>query len=87
MPTFSNPGTQVLVNVLVQRHCVWGSPKSRLARWIHNMIVTFLLTEGCYNMILHLNVLDKDILVFILIYSILLYIAICTSTCTFTLNT
>ena len=47
VPTFSNPGTQVLVNVLVQRHCVWGSPKSRLARWIHNMIVTFLLTEVC----------------------------------------
>jgi len=37
---------QVLVNILVQRYTPWGVVKSRLSRWFHNVIVTFLLTEA-----------------------------------------
>ena len=37
---------QVIVNILVQRHTPWGAVKSKLARWLHNIIVTFMLTEA-----------------------------------------
>ena len=37
---------QVLVNITVQRHTPWGSVKSRLARALHNIIVTWMLTES-----------------------------------------
>jgi sterol desaturase/sphingolipid hydroxylase (fatty acid hydroxylase superfamily) len=37
---------QVLVNILVQRHTLWGTAKSRLARVLHNIIVTWMLTES-----------------------------------------
>mmetsp|Transcript_15308 Transcript_15308/g.17819 ORF Transcript_15308/g.17819 Transcript_15308/m.17819 type:complete len:289 (+) Transcript_15308:91-957(+) len=37
---------QVLVNIAVQRNNVWGSVKSRLARTLHNIIVTAMLTES-----------------------------------------
>lgn len=37
---------QVLVNILVQRHTLWGCAKSRLARAIHNIVVTWMLTES-----------------------------------------
>jgi len=37
---------QVLVNICVQRTNVWGSTKSRLARALHNVIVTWMLTES-----------------------------------------
>ena len=37
---------QVLVNIAVQRHTPWGNVKSRLARILHNVIVTAMLTES-----------------------------------------
>ena len=37
---------QVLANIAVQRHCVWGPAKTRLARAIHNVVVTWMLTES-----------------------------------------
>lgn len=37
---------QVLVSILVQRHTPWGTPKVRLARWLHNVVVPGLLTES-----------------------------------------
>jgi len=37
---------QVLVNICVQRTNPWGSTKSRLARALHNVIVTWMLTES-----------------------------------------
>jgi hypothetical protein len=37
---------QVLVNILVQRHTVWGRVKTRLARALHNVIVIWMLTES-----------------------------------------
>mmetsp|Transcript_10364 Transcript_10364/g.19385 ORF Transcript_10364/g.19385 Transcript_10364/m.19385 type:complete len:277 (-) Transcript_10364:549-1379(-) len=37
---------QVLVNISVQRYTPWGSVKSRLARTLHNLIVTWMLTES-----------------------------------------
>ena len=37
---------QVGVNILVQQYSPWGGAKSRLARWAHNVIVTWLLTES-----------------------------------------
>eukprot|EP00656_Telonema_subtile_P022077 TRINITY_DN23137_c0_g1_i1.p1 TRINITY_DN23137_c0_g1~~TRINITY_DN23137_c0_g1_i1.p1 ORF type:complete len:259 (+),score=21.68 TRINITY_DN23137_c0_g1_i1:148-924(+) len=37
---------QVLVNIFVQRHTPWGGVKSRLARAIHNVVVTWMLTES-----------------------------------------
>lgn len=37
---------QVLVNILVQRFTPWGSVKSRLARMMHNILVTIMLTES-----------------------------------------
>ncbi len=37
---------QVLVNITVQRHTPWGTVKSRLARALHNVIVTWMLTES-----------------------------------------
>ena len=37
---------QVLVNILVQRTNPWGSTKTRLARFLHNLLVTWMLTES-----------------------------------------
>jgi hypothetical protein len=37
---------QVLVSIVVQRHTAWGTPKVRLARWLHNVVVPGLLTES-----------------------------------------
>merc|ERR1712217_783877 len=37
---------QVFVNIMVQRHTPWGMVKSRLARAIHNVVVTWMLTES-----------------------------------------
>ena len=37
---------QVLCNILVQQRTPWGSPKSRLARVLHNIVVTWMLTES-----------------------------------------
>ena len=37
---------QVLVNILVQRSTPWGVAKTRLARFLHNMIVIWMLTES-----------------------------------------
>lgn len=37
---------QVIVNIIVQRFNPWGSVKSRLARALHNVIVTWMLTES-----------------------------------------
>lgn len=37
---------QVLVNILVQRHTVWGSVKTRFARALHNILVIWMLTES-----------------------------------------
>mmetsp|Transcript_52286 Transcript_52286/g.170045 ORF Transcript_52286/g.170045 Transcript_52286/m.170045 type:complete len:251 (-) Transcript_52286:172-924(-) len=44
--SFVDGALQVFVNICVQRHTVWGSPKSRLARWLHNILVTMLLSEA-----------------------------------------
>jgi hypothetical protein len=38
-------GLQVLVNIAVQRRTIWGV-KSRLARAMHNIVVTWMLTES-----------------------------------------
>jgi sterol desaturase/sphingolipid hydroxylase (fatty acid hydroxylase superfamily) len=37
---------QVLCNILVQQRTPWGSVKSSLARALHNIIVTWMLTES-----------------------------------------
>jgi sterol desaturase/sphingolipid hydroxylase (fatty acid hydroxylase superfamily) len=37
---------QVLTNILVQRCTPWGATKSRCARAIHNVVVTWMLTES-----------------------------------------
>jgi len=37
---------QVLVNIFVQRFTPWGAAKSRLARLLHNILVTWMLTES-----------------------------------------
>ena len=37
---------QVLVNISVQRHTPWQTVKSRLARAIHNIVITWMLTES-----------------------------------------
>jgi len=37
---------QVLINIMVQRRTPWGDLKSRLARALHNIIVTWMLTES-----------------------------------------
>jgi hypothetical protein len=42
----SEGAMQVLVNIIVQRHTPWGSAKSRIARAIHNILVTWMLTES-----------------------------------------
>jgi hypothetical protein len=39
-------GLQVLTNILVQRTTPWGATKSRTARWVHNVVVTWMLTES-----------------------------------------
>jgi sterol desaturase/sphingolipid hydroxylase (fatty acid hydroxylase superfamily) len=40
---------QVLVNIMVQRSGLFG-PKMRITRWIHNVVVTYLLTESHANL-------------------------------------
>ena len=40
---------QVIVNILVQRHNPWGTAKSRVARWLHNVIVIAMLVESHSN--------------------------------------
>ena len=37
---------QVLVNIACQRSTPWGAAKSRLGRALHNVIVTWMLTES-----------------------------------------
>lgn len=37
---------QVLANICVQRSTLWGVPKSRVARALHNVLVTWMLTES-----------------------------------------
>ena len=37
---------QVVVNILVQRTTPWGSVKSRLARWLHNILIIEMLVES-----------------------------------------
>lgn len=37
---------QVLTNIIAQRHTPWGTPKRTLARWLHNVVVTWLLVES-----------------------------------------
>ena len=37
---------QVLTNIVAQRHTPWGTPKRTLARWLHNIVVTWLLVES-----------------------------------------
>lgn len=37
---------QVLINILVQRRTPWGTVKSRLSRWLHNILVIWMLTES-----------------------------------------
>jgi len=37
---------QVLVNICVQRYTFWGSTKTRTARALHNLILTWMLTES-----------------------------------------
>uniref|UniRef100_A0A6U3QQ77 Fatty acid hydroxylase domain-containing protein n=1 Tax=Ditylum brightwellii TaxID=49249 RepID=A0A6U3QQ77_9STRA len=37
---------QVIVNILVQRTTPWGSVKTRLARALHNIFVTWMLVES-----------------------------------------
>ncbi|KAL1518971.1 hypothetical protein AB1Y20_003241 [Prymnesium parvum] len=39
-------GLQVLSNILVQRYTPWGTAKTRLARWCHNVIITYMLVES-----------------------------------------
>lgn len=45
---------QVLVSICVQRHTPWGTVKVRLARWLHNIIVTGLLSESHSTGSLHI---------------------------------
>jgi cholesterol 25-hydroxylase len=37
---------QVGVNIVVQNLCLWGGPKHKLCRYLHNVLVTYLLTEA-----------------------------------------
>merc|ERR1740130_818351 len=37
---------QVLTNIAVQRYTPWGASKSRCARALHNVLVTWMLTES-----------------------------------------
>ena len=37
---------QVLTNIVAQRHTPWGTPKRTLARWLHNVVTTWLLVES-----------------------------------------
>jgi len=37
---------QVVINIVVQRSTPWGGVKSRLARAVHNVVVTWMLTES-----------------------------------------
>jgi len=37
---------QIIINIMVQRRTPWGDVKSRLARALHNIIVTWMLTES-----------------------------------------
>lgn len=44
--SFFDGSMQVLINIAVQRHTPWGLVKSRMARVLHNIIVTWMLTES-----------------------------------------
>lgn len=44
--SFIDGALQVLVNIYAQRYTPWGIAKSRLARLLHNVIVTWMLTES-----------------------------------------
>mmetsp|Transcript_712 Transcript_712/g.1134 ORF Transcript_712/g.1134 Transcript_712/m.1134 type:complete len:260 (-) Transcript_712:74-853(-) len=44
--SFLDGSLQVLTNIAVQRYTPWGVVKSRLARALHNIIVTWMLTES-----------------------------------------
>lgn len=44
--SFVDGSLQVVLNILVQRRTPWGNVKSRLARALHNIIVTWMLTES-----------------------------------------
>ena len=44
--SFFDGALQVLVNIAVQRYTIFGTVKSRLARALHNIIVTWMLTES-----------------------------------------
>lgn len=37
---------QVIINIALQRHTLWGGVKTRLARLLHNIIVIWMLTES-----------------------------------------
>jgi len=43
--SFFDGSLQVLVNIVAQRNGIFG-PKMRVARWLHNIIVPYLLTES-----------------------------------------
>lgn len=49
---------QVLVNIAVQRYNLWGSIKSRTARALHNLILTWMLTES-HTFASNLNIFRK----------------------------
>ena len=44
--SFIDGSLQVLINIYTQRYTPWGKVKSRMARMLHNMIVTWMLTES-----------------------------------------
>mmetsp|Transcript_30273 Transcript_30273/g.90165 ORF Transcript_30273/g.90165 Transcript_30273/m.90165 type:complete len:288 (-) Transcript_30273:995-1858(-) len=44
--SFADGSLQVILNIVAQRRTPWGSVKSRLARALHNVIVTWMLTES-----------------------------------------
>lgn len=44
--SFVDGSIQVLLNIMVQRHTLWGSVKTRLGRALHNILVTWMLTES-----------------------------------------
>jgi sterol desaturase/sphingolipid hydroxylase (fatty acid hydroxylase superfamily) len=44
--SFLDGSLQVLTNIAVQRYTPWGVVKSRLARALHNIILTWMLTES-----------------------------------------
>ncbi|KAL7579482.1 hypothetical protein ACA910_007863 [Epithemia clementina (nom. ined.)] len=44
--SFADGTFQVLVNIFVQRRTPWGAVKTRLARILHNIVITSMLTES-----------------------------------------